>query len=772
MYKKYTSQLSDTTGIKDLYTQDSKEFVKSKMDSVTTVDSRHSISTKWLKSYFSEMALHEYRARVEIMHLINMSEHEGFDEVKELSEDKKNELYRMMLSLDKDELWKIVEYDHYWRNDIQATEHDVKAVEYYLKEKLDELWMWELKPFIHIFCTSEDINNIAYSCMLRDGFNNELLPKLRWILERFSWLILQHKDSPMMARTHGQPASPTTFWKEIAVFTKRITNHLERLDNLTLSVKFNWAVGNLNSHVLAKPDVDWLEYSKSMAETFGFNDEQLTNQRWPMTEVVSFFQIVKNVNNILLDFCRDTWSYNKDGLVYHKKVVWEVGSSVMPQKVNPWFLEEAEWCLKQANSMLDLFINNSDVSRLQRDMSGHPHERNYWDAFGNTLIAWTNILESLDRIEFDDSYSWDQLDKHLEVVTEWIQTVLRREKLDNAYELLKSYVRWKKLQVSWEENPIELFVRTLWASRKEIEENPVRYNSVMNSIEWDSLKEIMTDVELSASVVSELLSIANPKNFLGMAPQLAEKANNHLVDFMHKFDNKVALTNRKKIHAILTDFDNTLQLWDKEELNKRISSIITDVNNMVSVWKRISEEEIEIICSYSDYREMRRYISEKTWLKEDAIQLINNKYSWQYDEEFYLDTMTPELLDLAIKNKIPVATISTRWNQSLSRLVDVTHNIWDKMEFFLWRDDVKNRKPDPEWINKAISKLSIPVESRQWVYYLWDKYHEDVKAARFSKTQPIYINRRDEWIDWRHTRNLPVFNNISEAYNFFWRKLV
>jgi adenylosuccinate lyase len=763
----YKSYLADTSWIKNLYTADSKEFARAHMKSISTVDSRHAIITKDLWEYFSEFALHKYRCKVEMMHFLNMSELQQFAEVPFFNEQEKIKIYKMLQDLNEEDIRKIVEYDHYGRNGISATEHDVKSVEYFLHEKLTEMNRSELKPFIHMYCTSEDINNISYACMLRDGFNLVMMPKLRWILSRFSELIDAHATSVMMSRTHGQSASPTTFGKEIAVFVSRIQHHLKRLDELTLNVKFNGAVWNYNSHVLAKPNVNRMEYSKNMADIFWFNVEYLTNQRGPMTEVVALFQIIQNINNILKDFCRDIWSYNKDGIVYHSKIAGEIWSSVMPQKVNPRFLEEAEWFLMQANKMFDVFIENNDVSRLQRDMSWHPHERNYGDAFGNTLIAWTNILESLSRIHFDQEVSLQELSLHPAIVTEWIQTTLRRGKLDSAYELLKDFCRGKKLD--WDS--IRNFIMILGTSKEDVESND-QYMTIVNWLEKDEMKKLLLEINIDNNVIEELFPLVDPVNFVWMAPQLAKKANNDLEEFMREFDNKVTLTTRSRIQWVFFDFDNTLQLWDKEELSERIWAIINDVNKLVhDSDKQLTADDKEVICRYSDYRDMKKYIVEKSWLTDQQIQDFNNKYSWSFDENFYLDNMSVELLDLLYNAKIPTAIISTRWNQSLNRVSKDTHKIDNKVALVLWRDDVKEKKPDPEWIIKALDKIGVVASEN--VYYIWDKFREDVKAAENANVSPIYLKRIEEEGIWdNESRGVPTMSNMQEIYKFFFQKLI
>jgi len=739
------------------YPKEVKDLILQNVDSLSTVDSRHIASTQSLREYFSEMALHKYRIKVELVHFISMAQSSDFSEVPELSEEQIFELYKLIENFDRDEAIKVVEYDHFWREWKWATEHDVKSVEYYIWEKLDEIWLWDYKSFIHIYCTSEDINNIAYHSMLRDAVNNIMLPKLRWIISNFSTLAEKYKDSPMMWRTHWQPASPTTFWKEIAVFIDRMVNNLERLEQLNLNVKFNWAVWNYNSHLLAKPNVDWMKYSEELANSFWFDISYLTNQRWPMTENVALFQIIQNLNRVLQDFCQDVWLYNSDGNVYHKKVKDEVWSSVMPQKVNPWFLEEAEWLLKASNDLFETFVRNNDISRRQRDMTWHPHERNYWDAMWQTLTAWTNILESLSRIEVDEEFNINQLNNHPEVVTEGIQTILRREWEDSAYEILKAIVRWKTttLQTLYD------FIAYLW----EDIDNKWKYD--FYSELSDDLQEKVSNIQLSSEIIEELQTLT-PTSFVWIAPKLAEKWNKRLVSFMDKFDKQVALTTRNRIQAVLFDFDNTLQLWDKEELEAKIISVVDDLS------LKITQEELQEVYKLSCYREMTARMVELAtshWVKvtEDEIKASTKKITWSFDDKFYLDEWSKELLELLNKNWILTWIISTRWSQSLLRVINDIHKVWDNVDIILSRDDVEERKPSPEWINKALEKLDISSEE---VYYVWDKFKEDVQAAKNAWVTPIYIERSDEWLSIEEKWEVLTFPNIKELYNYLYAKLI
>lgn len=640
----------------------------------------------------------------------------------------------------------------------------MKSVEYYLKEKFDELGLKDMKPFIHAYCTSEDINNIAYQSMLRDGFNEVLLPKLRGILEMLSALTEKHKADALMARTHGRPASPTTFGKEVAVFAERLRNQLEALERLTLDTKFNGAVGNYNAHILSKPNVDRTAYSDTLGADFGFKVSHLTGQRGPMQQRVAFFQILQNINTTLLDFTRDIRLYNKDDLIFHKKNPGEVGSSVMPQKVNPWFIEEAEGMLISANNMFQTIIQNSDLSRLQRDMSGHPHERDFGSSLGQTFVAWTNIVESLHRITFDKKKAEEELMNHAEILTEGIQSILRREKLDNAYELLKALARGKSLSME----KIRTFIDLLGKGYPVAIEEQLGFFSNEEDLLLADFEEkeraMILDIRLEERVLNELRSLT-PLNYIGQAPQLAEEGNRTLTAFMHEFDKKVVLTTRKRMHAVLFDFDNTIQLGDKDELLARINAINTNRN------LGLRDEDIASICLHSDRREMRKKMAEMASVVEEDIQKANNEVTGNFDENFYLDEGSKQLIHFLKSKGIKTGIVSTRGNQSLGRVIEHKYEMKNDVDIVLGRDDVKERKPNPEGIETAMKKLGITPDMGE-IYFIGDKFNEDVKAALNAGIIPIYIERCEEGIELHEKEKVLTFKNMRELYHYFFKKLI
>ncbi len=290
-----------------------KKYVES-MKNSTAIDGRHKLVTEKLGEYFSEYALHKYRVFVEIKHLILMSNTIGFN-LPHLSDTDQKELLLLYENFNEQDAALIAEYDHFGRNGIGPLEHDVKSVEMFIKEKLIGTKFEYLIPMIHYSLTSEDVNNIAYNCMLTGALNKIWAVKLISLADKLEKIAQEYKNAPLLARTHGQPASPTTFGKEIAVFLKRITNEMHDLSQITLSAKFNGAVGNYNAHRIGHPNIDWIAYSKTFVESFGFDCELLTNQRGPKNTIVKLFQNIMRINTILRDLDIDLWLYISKKLV-------------------------------------------------------------------------------------------------------------------------------------------------------------------------------------------------------------------------------------------------------------------------------------------------------------------------------------------------------------------------------------------------------------------------------------------------------------------------
>jgi adenylosuccinate lyase len=330
-----------------------------------------------------------------------------------------------------------------------SVRHDVKAVELFLRESTaGETFGAALAPFWHFAATSEDINNLAYSLIWKDAQQNFLLPALDQVLDRLLKESRRHSHAPMLSRTHGQPASPTTLGKELANFAWRLADCRDAFSVFRFSGKFNGAVGNYNAHQLALPDVDWVSLTDGFVRSFGLDFQPLTTQIEPHDRLSAWLDLLARTNRILIGLCRDFWGYISWGYFVQRVIPGEVGSSTMPHKVNPIAFENAEGNLGVANALLRHLSDKLPVSRFQRDLSDSTAQRSLTPALGHTLLAWRTLHEGLLRLEADTGRIRDDLLAHPEVIAEGLQTLLRLEGDPDAYERLKSLTRGRSLDAA------------------------------------------------------------------------------------------------------------------------------------------------------------------------------------------------------------------------------------------------------------------------------------------------------------------------------------
>jgi adenylosuccinate lyase len=417
-----------------------RDLYHASMKSVTSIDGRHKLATASLGNYFSEFALHKYRVLVEIKHLIKMSETKGFN-IPKLSSNQKDKLVSIYTDFSNADAAIIADYDHFGRNGLGPFEHDVKSVEFFLRERLQERKLESLIPMVHYSLTSEDVNNFAYNLMIRESIKNIWLPKFLSVTDKLASLSSANKSVPMLSRTHGQPASPTTFGKEMAVYLSRLTNEFKELISTRLSGKLNGAVGNYNAQVTGSPNVDWIKYSQEFAKELGFDCELLTCQRGPKMRIAKLFQTIMRINTILRDFDINLWTYVSYNYVMQKPVASHVGSSVMPHKINPWQLECSEGATEMSNALLGSIINEVEVSRLQRDLSDHEQERGYGNAIAYSLVALDYVDDFLTKVYVNPEAMLKDLEDNKQILSEAFQTILRAEGVPNAYEIFKDAFR-------------------------------------------------------------------------------------------------------------------------------------------------------------------------------------------------------------------------------------------------------------------------------------------------------------------------------------------
>ncbi|MGF1645296.1 MAG: adenylosuccinate lyase [Thiotrichales bacterium] len=409
------------------------------LTAISPIDGRYAQQTAVLRPIFSELGLIHHRVLVEVRWLQALASHAKIAEVPALSADADAWLNAIVTDFGADDASRVKTIE-------RTTNHDVKAVEYLLKEKFTGNRELEaISEFLHFACTSEDINNLAYALMLKRGRDEVLLPALRAIADRLRALAHTHAEVPMLSRTHGQPASPTTLGKEMANVVHRLERQIGQLVAVELLGKMNGAVGNFNAHLVAYPEIDWGEFSRRFVESLGLTWNPYTIQIEPHDSMAELFDALRRINAILIDLARDIWSYISIGYFKQRTVEGEVGSSTMPHKVNPIDFENAEGNLGIANAVLDHLSNKLPISRWQRDLSDSTVLRNLGVGFGHTLIALNSLGKGLGKLEADHDRLAADLDANWEVLAEPIQTVMRRHGIEKPYEQLKALTRGQRI---------------------------------------------------------------------------------------------------------------------------------------------------------------------------------------------------------------------------------------------------------------------------------------------------------------------------------------
>lgn len=441
------------------------------LTAISPVDGRYRKHVQHLDEYFSEYALIKYRVLVEIEYFYFLEDkkffklsHKASKHLKKLQED---------FGLEDAQEIKQIEY---------TTNHDVKAVEYFLKNELEKSGGAQVKEWIHFGLTSQDINNTAIPLLWKHAIEYEYLPSLLNLNAQLKLLAKEWKDIPMLAHTHGQPASPTKMGKEIMVFAERIENQIEQLINIPFTAKFGGATGNFNAHHAAFPKLDWIKLANEFVEKIlGLTRAQYTTQIEHYDSLAAQFDCMKRINNILIDLCRDVWTYISMDYFKQKSRKNEVGSSAMPHKINPIDFENAEGNMGIANAVFEHLSSKLPISRLQRDLTDSTALRNIGVPFAHTLVAFKSIEKGLNSLIINDSKIYSDLDNNWAVVSEAIQTILRKENYPNPYEALKELTRGNN-QVS--KKSIHQFIDGLKIDedlKKELKKiSPHNYTGVVN----------------------------------------------------------------------------------------------------------------------------------------------------------------------------------------------------------------------------------------------------------------------------------------------------
>ncbi|OUS25499.1 adenylosuccinate lyase [Thalassotalea sp. 42_200_T64] len=423
----------------------------SSISAISPVDGRYGSKVKALRPIFSEFGLIKYRVTVEVRWLQKLAETTEIAEVPAFSAEANAALDAIVTDFSEADAARVKEIE-------ATTNHDVKAVEYLLKEKVAAFpELNAVSEFIHFACTSEDINNLSHALMLSDSREQVLLPVMDEILAEIKKLALEYQSMPMMCRTHGQPASPSTMGKEMANVYVRLKRQRDQIANVEMLGKINGAVGNYNAHISAYPEVNWHEFAESFVTSLGVTWNAFTTQIEPHDYIAELFDAVARFNTILIDFDRDVWGYIALGHFKQKTIAGEIGSSTMPHKVNPIDFENSEGNLGIANAILNHLAQKLPVSRWQRDLTDSTVLRNLGVGFAHSLISYQSTLKGISKLQVNEQALLDELDKNWEVLAEPIQTVMRRYGIEKPYEKLKELTRGKRVNA----DSMRAFIDTL-----------------------------------------------------------------------------------------------------------------------------------------------------------------------------------------------------------------------------------------------------------------------------------------------------------------------
>jgi len=443
------------------------------LSAISSIDGRYRKQVQHLDEYFSEYALIKYRVIVEIEYLLLLSKKKFF----KLSDKATKHLNKLKADFGLEDAQEIKQIEY-------TTNHDVKAVEYFIKQELEKIGEKDVKEWVHFALTSQDINNTAIPLLWKHALEFEYLPALLNLNKELHLLAGRWENIPMLARTHGQPASPTKLGKELMVFVERIAAQVDQLITIPASAKFGGATGNFNAHHIAFPKNDWIKFANEFVEsTLGLHRVQFSTQIEHYDNLAASFDCMKRINTILIDLCRDIWTYISMDYFKQKTTKGEVGSSAMPHKVNPIDFENAEGNLGLANSLFEHLSSKLPISRLQRDLTDSTVLRNMGLPFAHTILSFKSIEKGLNKLVLHDEKIYRDLDDNWAVVSEAIQTILRRENYSNPYEALKELTRGK------------------------------------NHIDQKSIHRFIDSLDISSSLRKELKSIS-PHNYTGVNPKI------------------------------------------------------------------------------------------------------------------------------------------------------------------------------------------------------------------------------------------------------------
>lgn len=416
------------------------------LNAISPIDGRYRNHVEELSEYSSEFGIIKYRTEIEIHYLIALSK---IGVIRKIKNNELKLLNEIIENFDLEDAEKNKEIAQEYRKPeprpAHGTHHDVKAIEYYLREKLSSTSLYDISEFIHFGLTSEDINNLSIRIMLKDALENVVLKSLQALNNQILNQSKKYRTLPMVGRTHGQAAIPTTLGKEFLIFYDRLNKEIKILRSAKLSGKLNGAIGNYNALNFAYSKINWPKFSKDFVSSFSLNFSETTNQIAPYEDIIFVFQTLQRINGILLDFNQDMWRYISDGWFVQENKKTEVGSSTMPQKINPILFENSEGNLVIANSLIEGFVNKLPISRLQRDLSGSTISRNFGMCLAYCLLAYKNSLSGLLRVKANEQKIKEDLNADWSILSEAIQIYLKKNGIKNGYKILKDLTRGEKM---------------------------------------------------------------------------------------------------------------------------------------------------------------------------------------------------------------------------------------------------------------------------------------------------------------------------------------
>ena len=450
--------------------------------SISPVEGRYENLTQEVKEYFNEYNLIKYRVFVEVKWLEKLLEYGEKLNIQYVNKDIEK-LEQIIEEFTIEQAIRVKEIE-------EKTKHDVKAVEYFLREKLQEKGIEKYNHLIHFACTSEDINNIAYGIMIKNVVNKNFILNADKLIDNIQKMSNEYINIPMLSHTHGQSATPTTVGKELGLFAYRLNKIIRKIENEKIIAKFNGTVGNFNAHFIAYPDIDWIKISKEFVESFDLDYNLYTTQIETHDNICIIFSEMKLFNNILLDFNNDMWMYISRNYFLQNNVKDEVGSSVMPHKINPINFENSMANIRMANGILTSFIDNLEISRMQRDLSDSSMLRNIGLGVAYILISIKQSMIGINKLKVNADFLEQELNNTPEVLSEAIQTILRKNRYQDAYEILKDLTRGKKVTI-------------------------------------EEMKEFISKLDIATDDKERLLKL-EPRDYIGLAPEIVKKIDNEL----------------------------------------------------------------------------------------------------------------------------------------------------------------------------------------------------------------------------------------------------